>query len=88
MRFVLVSSVMSCVVFKGNINKKASKTDFMLQIFPIPFLTFPVESKISHVTETEVSVKHSKKKDVLFIIGDWNVKISQEIPGVTGKFGL
>ena len=29
------------------------------------------------------------KKDVLFIIGDWNVKVgSQEIPGVTGKFGL
>ena len=28
------------------------------------------------------------KKDVLFIIGDWNVKVgSQEIPGVTGKFG-
>ena len=27
-------------------------------------------------------------KDVLFIIGDWNVKGSQEIPGVTGKFGL
>ena len=30
-----------------------------------------------------------KKKDVLFIIGDWNAKIgSQEISGVTGKFGL
>ena len=29
------------------------------------------------------------KKDVLFIVGDWNAKIgSQEIPGVTGKFGL
>ena len=29
------------------------------------------------------------KKDVLFIIGDWNIKLeSQEIPGVTGKFGL
>ena len=29
------------------------------------------------------------QKDVLFIIGDWNVKVgSQEIPGVTGKFGL
>ena len=29
------------------------------------------------------------KKDVLFIIGDWNAKIgSQGTPGVTGKFGL
>ena len=29
------------------------------------------------------------QKDVLFIIGDWNVKGgSQETPGVTGKFGL
>ena len=28
-------------------------------------------------------------KHVLFIIGDWNAKVgSQEIPGVTGKFGL
>ena len=28
-------------------------------------------------------------KDVLFIIGDWNAKVgSQEIPGVTDKFGL
>ena len=28
------------------------------------------------------------KKDVLFIIGGWNAKVgSQEIPGVTGKFG-
>ena len=30
-----------------------------------------------------------KKKDVLFIIGGWHAKLgSQEIPGVTGKFGL
>ena len=29
------------------------------------------------------------KKDVLFIIGDWNAKAgSQETPGVTGTFGL
>ena len=29
------------------------------------------------------------KKDVLFIIGDWNSKVgSQETPGVKGKFGL
>ena len=30
-----------------------------------------------------------KKKDVLFIIGDWNAKVrSQEMPGVTGKIGF
>ena len=29
------------------------------------------------------------KKDVLFIIGDWNAKVeSQETPGVTDRFGL
>ena len=31
----------------------------------------------------------TSKKDVLFIIEDWNAKIgSQEIPGIMGKFGL
>ena len=29
------------------------------------------------------------KKDVFFIIGDWNAKVgSEETPGITGKFGL
>ena len=29
------------------------------------------------------------KRDILFIIGDWNAKVgSQETPGATGKFGL
>ena len=31
----------------------------------------------------------TSKKDVLFLIGDWNAKVgSQETPGVTDKFGL
>ena len=31
----------------------------------------------------------TRKKDVLFIIGDWNAKVgSQETPGVTGNIGL
>ena len=34
-------------------------------------------------------LERTPKKDVLFIIGDWNAKVgSQETPGVTGKFGL
>ena len=34
-------------------------------------------------------VELTPPKNFLFIIGDWNAKVgSQEIPGVTGKFGL
>ena len=34
-------------------------------------------------------LERTPKKDVLFIIGDWNAKVgSQETPGVTDKFGL
>ena len=34
-------------------------------------------------------IELTSKKDVLFIIGDWNAKVgTQETPGVTGKFGL
>ena len=34
-------------------------------------------------------LERTPKKDVLFIIGDWNAKVgSHETPGVTGKFGL
>ena len=46
--------------------------------------------------EVEMSYEHLQdlleltlKKEVLFIIGDWNAKVgSQKVPGVTGKFGL
>ena len=34
-------------------------------------------------------LKLTPKRDVLFILGDWNAKVgSKETPGVTGKFGL
>ena len=39
--------------------------------------------------DLEDLLKLTPKKDVLFIIGDWNGKVvSQEIPGVTGTFDL
>ena len=63
-----------------------------------------VYSSTSNTEETEVErfyedlqeptpqknlVELTPKKDVLFIIGDWNAKVgSQETSGVTGKFGL
>ena len=37
----------------------------------------------------ELTPKKKKRKVVLFILGGWNAKVgSQQIPGVTGKFGL
>ena len=57
-----------------------------------------VYAPTSNVEEIEVQWFHedlqdllelTPKKDVLFIIGDWNTKVgSQEIHRVTGKFGL
>ena len=39
--------------------------------------------------DLQILLELTPKKDVLFIIGDWNAKVgSQETPGVTGKFGL
>ena len=53
---------------------------------------------ISNAEEAEVAqfyedlqdlLELTPKKDVLFIIGDWNAKVgSQETLGITGKFGL
>ena len=37
----------------------------------------------------KASRRNFKRKDVLFIKGDWNAKAgSQETPGITGKFGI
>ena len=39
--------------------------------------------------DLQVLLEPTTKKHVLFIIGDWNAKVgSQELPGITGKFGL
>ena len=48
------------------------------------------EAKVEQVYEDlQDLLELTPKKDVLFIIGDWNAKVgSQETPGVTGKFGL
>ena len=63
-----------------------------------PRQTIQYHGYIRNAEETEVErfyedlqdlLELTSKKDVLFIIGDWNAKVrSQETPGVTGKFGL
>ena len=48
-----------------------------------------VERFYEDLLEQQDLLERIPKRDVLFIIGDWNAKVgSQETPGVTGKFGL
>ena len=65
---------------------------------PFSITIIQVYAPTSNAEEAEVEwfcedLQHflelTTKIDVLFIIGDWNAKVgSQEILGVTGKFGL
>ena len=65
---------------------------------PFNITVIQVYAPTSNVKEAEVEwfyedlqdlLELASKKDVLFIIGDWNAKVgSQETPGITGKFGL
>ena len=69
-----------------------------LQGKPFNITVIQVYAPTSNAEETEVEWFYedlqdlselTPKKDVLFIIGDWNAKVgSQETSGVTGKFGL
>ena len=61
---------------------------------PFNIIVIQVNAPTCNAEEAEVEdlqdlLELTPRKDVLFIIGGWNVKVeSQEIPGVTGKFGL
>ena len=45
--------------------------------------------KLNGYEDLQDLLELTPKKDVLFIVGDWNAKVgSQETSGVTGKFGL
>ena len=69
-----------------------------LQGKPFNITVIQVYAPTSNAEEAEVEpfyedlqdlLELTPRKDVLFIIGDWNAKVgSQEIPGATGKFGL
>ena len=78
------------------------KNDRMISVHfqgkPFNITVIQVYAPTSNVEEAEVEwfcedledlLELTPKKDVLFIIGDWDAKVgSQEIPGVTGKSGL
>ena len=65
---------------------------------PFNIMVIQVYVPTSNAEEAEVEwfyedlqdlLELTPRKDVLFVIGDWNAKVeSQETPGETGKFGL
>ena len=74
------------------------QNDLCFQGKPFNITVIQVYDLTSNTEEAEVEwfyedlqdlLELTPKKDVLFIIGDWNTKVgSQKVPGVTGKFGL
>ena len=78
------------------------KSDTMISVCfqgkPFNITVIQVYAPTSNADETEIErfyedlqdlLELTPKKDVLFIVGDWNAKVgSQEKPGITGKFGL
>ena len=86
-----------CIEFcYGMVSVRQSQPHFHGKSFNITVIQ--VYAPTSKAEEAEVEwfyedlqdhLELTPKKDVLFIIGDWNAKVgSQEIPGVTGKSGL
>ena len=80
------------------ISKTKEWSLFVSKAKPFNTTIIQVYAPTSNAEEAEVErfyedlqdfLEPTPKKDVLFIIGDWNAKVgSQETPGVIGKFGL
>ena len=78
--------------------KKDRMISVHLQGKPFNIIVIQVYAPTSNAEEAEVEwfyedlqdfLELTSKKDVLFIIGDWNANVgSQETPGVTGTFAL
>ena len=94
---IIVNKRVQNVVLECNL-----KNDRMISVHfqgkPFNITVIQVYAPTSNAEEAEVEqfyedlqvlLELTSKKEVLFIIGDWNAKLgSQETPGVAGKFGL
>ena len=94
---IIVNKRVRNAVVGGNL-----KNDRMISVRfqgkPFNITVIQAHAPTSNTEEAEVEqfyedlqdlLERTSKKDVLFIIGDWNAKLgSQEIPGITGKFGF
>ena len=94
----LIANKESEMQYLDAISKTTDLSVFFSQGKPFNITVIQVYAPTSKAEEAEVEQFHedlqnllevTPKKDVLFIIGDWNAKVgSQETPGLTSKFGL
>ena len=94
---IMVNKIVQNAVLGCNL-KNDRMVSVCFQGKPFNITVIQVYALISNAEEVEVEwfcedLQHllelTPKKDVLFIIGDWNAKVgNHEIPGVTGKFCL
>ena len=91
---IIVNERVQNAVLRCNLKKdRMISVHFQSKLFIITIIL--VYAPTSNAEEAEAErfyedlLELKPKKDVLFIIGDWNAKVgSQETPGVTNKFGL
>ena len=93
----MVNKTVQSAVLGCNLNNDRM-ISVRLQGKPLNITVIQIYAPTSNTEEAEVEwfyedlqdlLALAPKKDVLFIIGEWNAKVgSQETPGVTGKFGL
>ena len=94
--FIVNKRVQNALVGYNLKNDRMISACFQGKLFNITVIQVYAPTTNVQEVEVEMSYEHLQdlleltlKKEVLFIIGDWNAKVgSQEIPGVTGKFGL
>ena len=94
---IMVNKRVQNAILRCNLkNDRMISVHFQGKPFSITVIQFYALTSNAEVAEVERSYEDlhhllelTLKKDFLFIKGDWNAKVgSQEIPGVTGKFGL
>ena len=94
---IMINKRVQNAVLGSNL-KNDRMTSVHFQGKPFNITVIQVQAPTSNAEEAEAEqfyedlqdlLELTPKKDILFIIQDWNIKVgSQEIPGIKGKFGL
>ena len=92
-----VAFIVNSPKYSFRVQSQKRQNDLCFQSKPLSITVVQVYAPTSNSKEAEVEqfyedlqdfLEPTPEKDVLFIIGGWNAKVgSQEIPGVTDKFG-